>query len=139
MKRDNIQVLLDGREVAGLSLKHAKLLRGHSSLQEGLRVTHVLRDHTGCVNCLEWHPSGEELLSSGDDLKVSRLVCAAHCLAGFHFSLFVAASFRVLAALLGGPQRHTSCVRQPGLLRAACLPPVFCLTFFPSSSLWLAD
>ncbi len=71
MKRDNVQLLLDQREVVGLSTKQAKLLRGHSCFQEGLRVTNVLRDHSGCVNCLEWHPSGEELLSSGDDLKVT--------------------------------------------------------------------
>jgi hypothetical protein len=71
MKRDNIQGLLDQREVWGSTHKQQRLLRGHRSLQEGLRVTNVLHEHAGCVNCLEWHASGQELLSSGDDQKVS--------------------------------------------------------------------
>lgn len=37
---------------------------------EGLRLTHVLSHHRGCVNTMEWHPSGHELLSSGDDLDI---------------------------------------------------------------------
>ena len=47
-----------------------RALRRHSSWVEGLRMTAVLEDHQGCVNCLCWHPLGRELLSSGDDLKI---------------------------------------------------------------------
>lgn len=30
-----------------------------------------LLQHTGCVNTIEWHPKGHELLSSGDDLDLA--------------------------------------------------------------------
>ena len=66
MKRENFTALLSEREIGG---KRGRLA-GHTCFAEGLRMAAILEDGVGCVNTVEWHPSGSELLSSGDDLKI---------------------------------------------------------------------
>lgn len=82
MKRTNVQSVLESREVCDLGRKQRSLLCQHDCFVQGLRVCAVLQDHTGCVNTVDWHCSGERLLSAGDDLKVD-------VWKGFFFFLFL--------------------------------------------------
>lgn len=58
------------REVCS-STRFRQDVQSSPSFVEGLRLTHVLEQHGGCVNTIEWHPEGHELLSSGDDLELA--------------------------------------------------------------------
>lgn len=68
----HLDTMLDQRCLGVLQPAPWQRKLAHSSMwAEGLRLTRVLRHHTGCVNTLEWYDAqGTKLLSSGDDLKV---------------------------------------------------------------------